>query len=39
MAEEGGVLDVVEEADLDGSVGEVGESDGFHGGGCVEKVG
>jgi hypothetical protein len=29
-------LDVVEEAGLDGSVGEVRESDGLHGRGCAE---
>ena len=28
---------MVEEADLDGIVGEVGESDGFHGRGCAER--
>lgn len=33
LAQEGGVLDVVEEAELDGGVGEVRESDGFHCGG------
>jgi hypothetical protein len=38
LAEEGGVLDMVEEADLDGIVGEVREGDGLHGGGYVEKV-
>ena len=35
MAEKGGILDIVEEADLDGGVGEVRESDGLHGGGRV----
>ena len=35
MAEKGGVFDIVEEADLDGGVGELRESDGLHGVGRV----
>ena len=35
LAEEGSVLDILEEADLDGRVGEVRECDGLHGGGEV----
>lgn len=38
MAEECGVLDIVEEADLDGRVGEVRQGDGLHGGDDTRKL-
>jgi hypothetical protein len=38
LAEKGGVFHVVEEADLDGGVGEMRERDGLHCGGGVGIV-